>query len=61
MSLAAEMQTLAATALSLAVLATIALAAGGVWLILKGNNSKQGTLMLAASAVLLANVLIWTL
>lgn len=55
------MQTLAATALSLGVFATIALAAGGLWLIGKGANRKQGTLMLVAAAVLLANVLIWAL
>ena len=53
------MQTLAATALSLAVLATIALTAGGLWLMSKGGDRKKGALMLGAAAVLLANVLIW--
>lgn len=55
------METFAATALSLTVLATIALTAGGLWLVGKGKNRKQGTLMLVAAAVLLANVLIWSL
>lgn len=55
------METLAATALSLAVLAAVALVAGGAWLIAKRRNPKQGALMLVAAAVLLANVLIWAL
>lgn len=55
------MQSLAATALSIAVLATIALAAGGLWLIGRGVNRRQGALMLVAALVLLANVLIWAL
>jgi hypothetical protein len=55
------MQTLAATASSLGVLAAIALTAGGLWLVAKGGNRKQGVLMLVAAGVLLANVLIWTL
>jgi hypothetical protein len=55
------METIAATALSLAVLAAVALTAGGLWLIVKGGNRKQGALMIAASAVLIANVLIWAL
>ena len=55
------MQTVAATALSLAILAAVALAAGGLWLIAKGGNRKQGALMLVAAAVVLANVLIQAL
>jgi hypothetical protein len=55
------METIAATALSLAVLATVALVAGGAWMIAKGANRSQGALMLVAAAVLLANVLIWAL
>jgi hypothetical protein len=46
--------------LSLAVLAAFALAGGGLWLIAKHRIYRQGTLMLVAAAVLLANVLIWT-
>lgn len=50
----------AAFALSLAMLAVFALAAGGVWLIAKARDRKKGALMLAAAAVLFGNVLIWT-
>jgi hypothetical protein len=55
------MQTIAVTALSLAVLAAFALAAGGLWLILKRRVVRQGALMLVMAAVLIANVLIWAL
>jgi hypothetical protein len=58
---AAPVETLAAAALSLAVLASVALVAGGALLIVKGRNPRQGVLMLVAAAVLLANVLIWAL
>jgi hypothetical protein len=54
-------ETFANTALSLAILAAIALTAGGLWLLVRGANRKQGALMLVAAAVLLANVLIWAL
>jgi hypothetical protein len=46
--------------LSISVLAAFALIAGGLWLLLKRGEKKQGGLMIAASLVLLANVLIWT-
>jgi hypothetical protein len=55
------MDTIAAAASSLAVLAAFALAAGGLWLILKRRVVRQGALMLVMAAVLIANVLIWTL
>jgi hypothetical protein len=55
------MDTITATASSLAILAAFALAAGGLWLILKRKVVKQGALMLVMAAVLIANVLIWTL
>ena len=45
--------------LSLAVLAAFALAGGGLYLLAKGSNRKQGLLMLLAALVLFANVLIW--
>ncbi|HEX8126911.1 MAG TPA: hypothetical protein VF548_15155 [Allosphingosinicella sp.] len=51
----------AAALLSIAVLAAFALVAGGLTLILKGLNRKQGSLMLIMAAVLFANVLIWTI
>jgi hypothetical protein len=44
--------------LSLAVLATIALVWGGIWMIRKGGDSRKGMLMIAAALVLLGNVLI---
>ncbi|MEA3062094.1 MAG: hypothetical protein QOJ94_1875 [Sphingomonadales bacterium] len=54
------MDTIAATASSLATLAAFALAAGGLWLILKRRVLKQGALMLVMAAVLVGNVLVWT-
>jgi hypothetical protein len=56
-----DMTGLAATLLSIAVLASFALAGGGLWLLVKGRERKQGLLMLLAALVTLANVLIWTL
>ena len=55
------MDSVAVTALSLAVIAAFALTGGGTWLLLKRSERKQGMLMLLAAAVLFANVLIWTL
>jgi hypothetical protein len=54
------MHTIASAALSLAVLAAFALAGGGLFLIFKKRNTKQGLLMLLSALVLLGNVLIWT-
>ena len=46
--------------LSISMLAVLALALGGGWILAKrAENRKQGVLMLIAAAVLLANVLIW--
>ena len=55
------MPTLAAAALSIMMLASFALVAGGVYLIATKRNRKQGILMLICAAVLVVNVLIWTL
>jgi LPXTG-motif cell wall-anchored protein len=49
----------AATLLSIAVLATFALVAGAVYLLVKRRERKQGILMLVAAAVLFGNVLVW--
>lgn len=49
------------TALSLMVLAVIALVAGAIWLLKRGGSRKQAVLMLVLAAVLAANVAIWTL
>ncbi|GAA0483820.1 hypothetical protein GCM10009096_27910 [Parasphingorhabdus litoris] len=47
--------------LSILMLAGFGLMAGGIYLIRKGINKKQGVLMLIASAVMFANVGIWTI
>lgn len=49
-----------ATILSILVLATFALVAGGAYLLIKRRERKQGVLMLIAAAVLFGNVLVWT-
>lgn len=51
---------LPALVLSIAMLAVFALAGGGIWLVVRARDMRRGALMLAAAAVLLANVLIWT-
>ncbi len=48
-------------AMSLAMFAAFALTAGGVKLALKPEDRKRGLLMIVAAAVLVGNVLIWTL
>jgi hypothetical protein len=55
------MYMIAVTALSLAVIASFALAGGAIYLLTKRDARRQGVLMLVAAAVLFANVLIWTL
>jgi high-affinity Fe2+/Pb2+ permease len=47
--------------MALAMIAAFVLAAGGVKLALQRDNRKRGLLMIAAAAVLVGNVLIWTL
>jgi hypothetical protein len=51
---------MAPTLLSILMLAFFALGAGGMWLIVKRRQLKQGGLMLLAALVLLGNVLVWT-
>lgn len=53
--------TIGTLALSIAMLAVIALGAGGMWLIAKQRDTKRGILMLIAGLVILGNVLIWTM
>jgi hypothetical protein len=48
-----------ATLLSVLMLVAFALAAGGLWMIARGGETRRGVLMLVAAAVALANVLIW--
>jgi hypothetical protein len=57
----AAMAGLVATLMSIAVIAALALAGGGAWLLAKGRERKRGALMLLAALVTFANVLIWTL
>ncbi|ASK87736.1 hypothetical protein [Sphingorhabdus sp. SMR4y] len=47
--------------LSILMLAGAALLAGGIYILYKGTNKKQGLLMLVAAAVMFANVGIWTI
>lgn len=61
MAQAQAMHTIAVTALSLAVLASFALVGGGIYLLVKREERRQGMLMLVAALVLFVNVLIWTL
>lgn len=50
----------ATTLLSIAMIAAFVLAAGGVYLLVKGKDRKRGALMLLAALVTFANVLILT-
>lgn len=51
----------AATLLSILVLASFALVAGGIYFLVKRKERKQGILMLIAAAVMFGNVLVWTI
>lgn len=55
-----EVSTFASTLLALAVLGVFALAAGGVFMLVKRRDRTRGVLMLVCAAVVLGNVLIWT-
>ncbi|MGK6319698.1 hypothetical protein [Sphingomonas sp. DT-204] len=46
---------------AVAMIAVFALAAGGLYLIARRRERTKGALMLACAAVILGNVLIWTL
>jgi high-affinity Fe2+/Pb2+ permease len=52
---------MAGTILSILMLAGIALAAGGLHLLLARKEYRRGWLMLVAAAVMFANVAIWAL
>ena len=47
--------------MAVAMIAAFLLAAGGVRLALQRENRSRGLLMIAAAAVLVGNVLVWTL
>ncbi len=55
------MGTISSAAMALAVIASFLLAIGGVRLMLGPETRSRGALMLVAAAVLMINVLIWTL
>ena len=55
------MSGLGAILLSVMMLACFALVGGGLYLIAKRRNRSKGLLMLVAAAVVLGNVLVWTL
>ena len=55
------MQTLTDAAMALGMICAFLLAFGGVRMLLAGSERRKGALMLATAAVLLANVLIWTI
>jgi hypothetical protein len=49
------------TVLSILVLAAIAMVGGAIWQWRRGGATKQVWLMLLLAAVMIANVLIWTI
>lgn len=51
----------AAFILSILMLASLLVGAGGMWIIVRRRNFTKGMLMLVAALVMLGNVLIWTL
>ena len=54
------MQGFGAAAMAVAMLAAFLLAVGGIRLALRPADRKRGVLMLVAAAVLVGNVLVWT-
>jgi len=54
------LSTLASLALTLAMIAAMALLIGGIALVRRPRDRKRGALMIVAALVLLGNVLIWT-
>ena len=57
----AQLETLTSAALALAVISAFLLAFAGFRMVTGRSDRAKGALMLAAAAVLLANVLIWSL
>lgn len=56
-----ELETLTSAALALAVISAFLLGFAGVRIVMGNSDRAKGALMLGAAAVLLANVLIWSL
>ena len=55
-----ELQNLTSAAMAIAVISAFLLAIGGIKLARKKETRTRGFLMLGAAAVLLMNVMIWT-
>ncbi len=55
------MGAVAATTMSIAMIAALLLLVAGARLAIGAEHRKQGVLMIVAGLVLVANVLIWTL
>ena len=55
------MAGLASTVMAIAMIAAFLLIVGGIMLALRKQERGRGALMIGAAAVLLGNVLIWTL
>jgi hypothetical protein len=49
-----------ATLLSILMLSAFALVGGGIYLITRGRDRRKGLLMLLVAAVMVGNVLVWT-
>ncbi|MBA3878405.1 MAG: hypothetical protein C0500_01660 [Sphingobium sp.] len=47
--------------LALTMLGAFACAIGGGWMIAKGRDRRKGALLLVMAAVLVGNVLVWTM
>jgi high-affinity Fe2+/Pb2+ permease len=56
----AEMENFSSVAMALAMIAAFLLAAGGLKLVLDRQTRVRGVLMIVAAAVLVMNVMIWT-
>jgi high-affinity Fe2+/Pb2+ permease len=56
-----RMEVLTSGAMAVAMIAAFLLIAGGARLIFRDDQRGRGLLMVAAAAVLIGNVLIWTL
>ena len=54
------MQSFSSVLMGLAMIAAFLLAAGGVKLALSAHTRKRGVLMIVAAAVIVMNVMIWT-
>ena len=55
------MNEFASGAMAVAMIAAFVLTAGGIKVALKPDSRKHGLLMIVAAAVLVGNVLVWTL